>query len=275
MKKRLIISALILLLLTIWLWYGNGAVELNRYEIVSDVPEVFDNFTIAQVSDLHNAELGENNKKVIDTLKRAEADIIVMTGDMIDSRNTKIDITIAFAKEAVKIAPCYYVTGNHEARVSYSGDEYEKFKSAIKDIGVTVLENEYCEVTRGEEKIIIAGLDDMGFDYSTGLDVLLDGALPDGDEYKILLAHRPEYFDIYEGVDLIFSGHAHGGQIRLPFIGGLFAPGQGVLPEYDGGIFEKDGRVMVLSRGLGNSLFPIRVNNKPEVVAVKLIKEDK
>ncbi len=275
MKKRLIISALVLLLLTIWLWYGNGAVELNTYELVSDVPEVFDNFTIAQVSDLHNAELGENNKKVIDALKRAEADIIVMTGDMIDSRNTKIDIAIAFVKEAVKIAPCYYVTGNHEARVSYSGDKYEKFKSAIKDIGVTVLENEYCEVTRDEEKIIIAGLDDMGFDYSTGLDVLLDRALPDGDEYKILLAHRPEYFDIYEGVNLIFSGHAHGGQIRLPFIGGLFAPGQGALPEYDGGIFEKDGRVMVLSRGLGNSLFPVRINNKPEVVAVKLIKEDK
>lgn len=273
MKKRFAaVFCIALLLLCGWLWYGNIHVEVSEYEIVADIPAFFDNFTIVQLSDLHNAQLGEDNKNVFDRLKTIDADIIVMTGDMIDSRNTKVDVALEFAKEAIKIAPCYYVTGNHEARVSYQGGEYESFKSALIDLGVRVLENESCTIEKGEDKISLVGINDTGFDLNTRIDYLLKEAMSEGDNYKILLAHRPEYFDLYEGAQLIFAGHAHGGQIRLPFIGGLFAPGQGILPKYDGGVYEKDGKSMVVSRGLGNSLFPVRVNNMPEIVVVKLKK---
>ncbi len=277
MKKRFIvpIAAVVLILLCVWIWYGNSAVEVSEYEIIADIPEGFDDFTIVQLSDLHNAQLGENNKNVLDKLKDINADIIVMTGDMIDSRHTKVDIALSFAKEAMKIAPCYYVTGNHEARIYYAGDEYEKFKTGLIALGVRVLENEAADINLNGETINIIGIQDTGFDFATGVDYLVSASLPDSDSFKILLAHRPEYFDLYEGADLIFSGHAHGGQVRLPFIGGLFAPGQGLLPKYDGGVYEKDGRKMVVSRGMGNSLFPIRVNNKPEIVVVKLKKGDK
>lgn len=272
LKKKIIITALIaviVFLLLVWIWWGNTALEVNNFKIEGNIPQSFDGFRIAQVSDLHNAEFGKNNKKLIDKLKATNADIIVMTGDMIDSRNTKTDVAINFAKEAVKIAPCYYVTGNHEARIR---KDYEVFKKGLIEAGVNVMENKACEIVAGNDKITLIGLNDTGFDFSTRIDYLLSDAMPDDDNYKILLAHRPEYFEMYEGVDLVFSGHAHGGQIRLPFIGGLFAPGQGFLPEYDSGVYTDGGTTMVVSRGVGNSLFPVRVNNKPEIVVVELQK---
>ncbi|MBQ8540402.1 MAG: metallophosphoesterase [Clostridia bacterium] len=252
------------------LWWGNSTVELKTYEIEGSLPESFQGFTIVQISDLHNCSLGKNNKRILDKIKEAKPHIIVMTGDMIDSRRTNIDISIAFVKEALKIAPCYYVTGNHEARVNYAGDDFVLFKSAVKEAGVVVLENESCEIVKGNEKITLIGLEDTGFDFSKTATELLCEAMPEDENYKILLAHRPEFFDEYTNVDLIFSGHAHGGQIRLPFIGGLFAPGQGILPKYDNGLYNEGGRTMVVSRGLGASLFPIRINNRPQVVSVKL-----
>lgn len=255
-----------------WLWAGNNIVEVSHYEIKGDFPDSFNDFKIVQLSDMHNCSLGENNERVLGKLKKAKADIIVMTGDIIDARDTKIDIAIDFIKEAVKIAPCYFVTGNHEARVKYFTDEFEKFEAEILDLGVTVLRNESCEIKRGNDVITLVGLDDTGFGFLQSVTPLMEKAMPNGEGYKILLAHRPEFFDEYKGVDLIFSGHAHGGQIRLPYLGGLFAPGQGVLPKYDNGVYEEDGRIMVVSRGLGNSLFPLRINNRPEIVVVELKK---
>ena len=162
-------------------------------------------------------------------------------------------MTLSFVKEAVKKAPCYYVTGNHEARINIFGDEYSLFKAGLVNLGVRVLENESVDITLDKDAISLTGIHDTGFDFTTAAGSLVKESLPEGEGYKILLAHRPEYFEQYEGADLIFSGHAHGGQIRVPFIGGLFAPGQGVLPRYDCGVYEEDGRTMVVSRGLGNS----------------------
>lgn len=269
MKKRFV-TAIGIALLCVWLWYGNTNVKLTEYEIVADIPKEFENFTIVQLSDLHNAQLGADNKNIFDTIEDIDADIIVMTGDMIDSRNTKVDVALDFAKEAMAIAPCYYVTGNHEARVNYAGDEYKRFKEELVRLGITVLENESLSIEKGKGKISLAGINDTGFDLTRRVDYLVKEALDEAEGYKILLAHRPEYFDMYEGADLILSGHAHGGQIRLPFAGGLFAPGQGILPKYDSGIYNEENRVMVVSRGLGNSLFPVRVNNMPEAVVVRL-----
>ena len=265
-----------LVLLIVWVAWGNNALELNSYSIASNsLPKEFDGFRIAHVSDLHNAEMGKDNEKLISMLADAEPDIIVITGDMIDSRNTKVDVALNFAEQAVKIAPCYYVTGNHEARV----DEYRGLKVGLIELGVTVLEDAKTQIVLSGESITLVGVDDPSFqtDYLFGDDETvmnseLNELINEEDGYVILLSHRPELFDTYveNKVNLIFSGHAHGGQFRIPFIGGVVAPNQGVFPKYDAGIFTEGNTNMVVSKGVGNSIIPFRVCNRPEVILIEL-----
>ena len=279
-KKFIVLAAIvaILILLIIWIAYGNTDLEIYKYNVKSeDIPSEFDNFRIVQISDLHNAEFGENNEKLLLMLKQADADIIAITGDMIDSRNTDIDVAISFAQKAVNIAPVYYVNGNHESRVP---EEYEKLKQGLIDAGVTILENSSVDITVGDETITLVGINDPTFCMEFVDDTMeqnvahqLVNVIPDNDNYKVLLAHRPEYFDVYAGkVDLVLSGHAHGGQFRIPFIGGLVAPGQGFFPEYYEGSHIKENTEMIVSRGIGNSIIPFRINNKPEIIVAELTK---
>ena len=279
-KKFIVLAAIvaILILLIIWIAYGNTDLEIYKYNVKSeDIPSEFDNFRIVQISDLHNTEFGENNEKLLLMLKQADADIIAITGDMIDSRNTDIDVAISFAQKAVNIAPVYYVNGNHESRVL---GEYEKLKQGLTDAGVTILENSSADITIGDEAITLIGINDPTFCMEFVDDTMeqniahqLVNVIPDNDNYKVLLAHRPEYFDVYAGnVDLVLSGHAHGGQFRIPFIGGLVAPGQGFFPEYYEGSHIKENTEMIVSRGIGNSIIPFRINNKPEIIVAELTK---
>lgn len=280
-KKRIIILAVvsaILVALIIWIIWGNTALELNRYTISSDrLPEAFDGYRIAHISDLHNAEMGKDNEMLLDMLREAEPDIIAITGDMIDSRNTDIEIAVQFVEQAVKIAPCYYVTGNHEARVS----EYDTLKEALVEIGVFVLEDEQIEIERSGENITLLGVDDPSFrtdylfgDSATVMKSKLQELKNDESTYTILLSHRPELFDVYaeSDIDVILSGHAHGGQFRLPFVGGLVAPNQGLFPKYDAGLYTEENTNMIVSRGIGNSILPFRFNNRPEVILTELQK---
>ena len=280
-KKKFIIHATIvsiLILLIIWIAYGNTDLEIYKYNVKSeDIPSEFDNFRIVQISDLHNAEFGENNEKLLSILKQADADIITITGDMIDSRNTNVDTALSFAKEAVKIAPTYYVNGNHESRVP---EEYEKLKQGLIDSGVTILENKSVDITLGDETITLIGINDPTFRMELVDDTMeqniahqLVNVIPDNDNYKVLLAHRPEYFDVYAGqIDLVLSGHAHGGQFIIPFVGGFVAPGQGFFPEYYEGSHIKGNTELIVSRGIGNSIIPFRINNKPEIIVAELTK---
>ena len=133
----------LLILLIIIIAWGNKAIEINTYQISSKkISDNFDSFRIAQISDLHNAEIGEDNKKLVSKLKSTNPDIIVITGDLIDSRIPDVDTAIGFVEEAVKIAPCYYVNGNHEARVM---TEYEDLKTKLSELGVYILENKKME----------------------------------------------------------------------------------------------------------------------------------
>lgn len=276
-KKRIqVILSLILVVLIGWTLWGNTALEVNEYEIVSDrIPQGFDGFRIAQVSDLHNAEFGEGNGKLIEQLSQTDPDIIVITGDLIDSRHTDLNIALEFCREIISIAPVYYVSGNHEARVA----EYPELKIGLAEAGVIILENEKLELTREGESITLIGLKDPTFrtDYLFGdaasvTQYALGELQNASDGFTISLSHRPELFDTYveAGVDLVFSGHAHGGQFRLPLIGGLVAPNQGFFPKYDAGRFDEENTTMIVSRGVGNSIIPFRINNPPEIVAVEL-----
>ena len=277
-KKRLILCllTLILIVLAIWTLWGNSALEVNEYEIVSDkIPQSFSGFRIAQVSDLHNAEFGAGNEKLIDMLSQTDPDMIVITGDLIDSRHTDIEIAIEFARQAIKLVPVYYVSGNHEARVH----DYEDLKMGLADAGVIVLEDQKVQITREGESISILGIDDPSFqenylfgDAASVTSSALSELQNEYDSYTVLLAHRPELFETYvdAGVDLVFSGHAHGGQFRLPFIGGLVAPNQGFFPKHDAGLFSEGSTKMIVSRGVGNSIIPLRFNNRPEIVLGEL-----
>ena len=281
MKKKSILIASILILtgLIIWTLWGNTALEVNEYQITSDkIPEAFSGFRIAQVSDLHNAEFGEGNCKLIGLLSQTDPDMIVLTGDLIDSRQTDIEIALEFAEQAMQISPVYFISGNHEARVR----EYDDLKMGLVDAGVVVLENQQVQITKEGEHITLIGVDDPSFrtDYLFGdAESVIKQATADlqneTDSFTILLSHRPELFDTYvdSGVDLVFSGHAHGGQFRIPLVGGLVAPNQGFFPKYDAGQFNRENTTMIVSRGVGNSIIPVRFNNRPEIIVVSLIAE--
>lgn len=275
-KTVLIVSVLIILAIGIWILWSNTTLKVNEYEIVSDrIPQGFDGFRIAQVSDLHNKDFGEGYGQLLTLLSQINPDIIVVTGDLIDSRQTDLDIALEFAWQAGKIARVYYVSGNHEARVP----EYEDLKIGLVKAGIVILENQKVEITREGESITLMGIDDPSFqeDYLFGdSESVARQAIEDlkneADGYTVLLSHRPELFDLYAdtGMDLVFSGHAHGGQFRLPFVGGLVAPNQGFFPKYDAGQFNEENTTMIVSRGVGNSIIPIRFNNRPEIVLVTL-----
>lgn len=279
-KVWLLAGALsVALLLIIWTIWGNSALMVSQVSIASDrLPAAFSGYRIAHISDLHNAEFGDGNGKLLRMLADLDPDMIAITGDLIDSRHTDINIAIQFAEGASQIAPTYYVTGNHEARIS----EYKTLKGGLEAAGVTVLSDEKVLLERGGDTVALLGLNDPSFHAAGGwggddaatVSGKLDNLHGQDDSYTILLSHRPELFQTYAdgGIDLILSGHAHGGQFRLPLIGGLVAPNQGFFPKYDAGCYSENSTNMVVSRGLGNSIIPIRFNNRPEIVLVELTK---
>ncbi len=261
-KKKWILpaTALIVLLFVGWVLWANTAVEVTHYTVAEEnLPYGFYGYRIAHVSDLHSADFYGD---VIEKLRQEEPDIICITGDLMDSRDTSGENALAFARDAAKIAPCYYIAGNHEARLEESLSN--KLMMGLAEAGVTVLKDEEILLTRGGDTVSLTG-------YFGRQSVDID-SLSEFGGYRILLSHIPERFLEYcdAGYDLVLSGHAHGGQFRLPFIGGLFAPGQGVFPQYDAGVFSAGRTDMVVSRGIGNSSFPLRFYNRPELIIIEL-----
>lgn len=275
MKKKIwMLLLLVVIVLTAWILWANTALEITEITLVSDsLPDAFAGMRIAHVSDLHNAEFGENNEKLLEMLRFADPDIIAITGDLIDSRHTDIDVALAFAREAVKIAPCYYATGNHEAMSS----DFAQLEQGLIEAGVTVLRGAAVKLEQDGQQLQIIGADDYSFYPGNSGTERVENMVANiqtvrSDGFNILLFHRPELAQQLEGMDieLILSGHAHGGQVRIPFIGGLVAPDQGFFPVYTEGVHNFGQTQMVISRGLGNSIIPIRVNNRPEVVLITL-----
>lgn len=259
-KRSQILLALVLLVCLVWLLWGNLTVGLTRVTITEkNLPVCFQGYRIAHVSDLHNSHLW---KQTLEHLQKEKPDIICITGDIVDGSRTDIDTALRFVAEAMKLAPCYYITGNHELALKTA--DYEKLISGLKSLGVTVLDNEAVLLERGDEQIRLVGV-------SWGSSAYM-GELSEHDGYQILLAHAPEHFESYAqaGFDLVLSGHAHGGQFRLAILGGMYAPGQGLWPKYDSGVHRAGNADMVISRGIGNSVIPVRVNNRPEVIIITL-----
>lgn len=274
--KKLRICFIFLILLFIMIILENNSPMITEITVENtNLPRSFDGFRIAHVSDFHNDEIGIDNSRLIELIEESEPDIIAITGDLIDSRRTDVNVSIDFISRLIKIAPCYYVPGNHESRIP---EDYELLLTALHDLGVNLLIDESIIIERNEEFIDIVGIEDPMFDFDDGRELediienKLNSTVPDDNNFQILLSHRPEYFDKYVeyDIDLVLAGHAHGGQIRIPFLGGIIAPGQGFFPNYDSGIFTIENTAMIVSRGIGNSIFPVRINNRPEVVLIEL-----
>lgn len=284
-KRRRIAAAVLLALCALLLFFAvleNGAPMVTELSVpCAGLPEGFEGFRIAQVSDLHNAVPGGGNDALLALLAQSAPDLIAITGDLIDSRRPDVAAALAFVQEAARIAPVYYVTGNHEARAP---DAFAALERGLAALSVRTLRDEAVALCRGGGTITLVGLDDPAF-HTDGRDAQAQerarlertlARLHDGEGFALLLTHRPEYFEAYAaaGVSLTLAGHAHGGQIRLPFLGGLYAPGQGFFPAYDAGLYRRGGSAMAVSRGLGNSILPLRINNRPELVVVTLLPSD-
>ncbi len=258
------------LLAAFFVWQTKG-LTVTRLTCQSEkVPPAFHGYTLVQISDLHAKTFGRNQSALHQAIEAAQPDCIVMTGDLIDSRTRKMKPALRLAERAVSIAPVYYVPGNHESRHGL----YGKLRDPLKACGVTILDNQAAVLTRGEAKITLLGIQDPTFfdtkaDYVHMLHFLRQSSVTD---FNILLAHRPEKVALYQeaGMDLVFSGHAHGGQIRLPWIGALLAPHQKLFPPYTQGMYTRGVTRMVVSRGLGTTIIPLRLCNRPELVVVTL-----
>jgi predicted MPP superfamily phosphohydrolase len=263
--------------LTCFFYFQNNSIVTTEYNFSSDkVPQNFKGYKIVQLSDLHSKSFGNNQSDLVKKVKKVNPDLIVFTGDLIDSDRYDEKISLTLMERLVQIAPVYFVTGNHEW---WSG-KFNSLEDKLKDTGVQVMRNTVEEIIIGNDKIQIIGIDDpakVNESYAERAIAEEDitnsiKGLEEGVNFKILLSHRPELFSLYTQYefDVVFSGHAHGGQVRIPFIGGLVAPNQGLFPEYSSGMHDADNATMIVNRGLGNSIIPLRVFNRPEIVVVTL-----
>lgn len=239
----------------------------TSHELISEeIPASFDGFKIVQVSDLHDAMFGDRNERLIAKVEKQQPDVIFITGDIIDSRRYKLEQSIETAEQLVAIAPTYFVTGNHEVATN----DLTTIYGELERVGVITLKNEALQLRKGDDSIAIVGLEDPLMNYNVEQQLQ---QLVSNEQYTILLSHRPELFEAYveAGVDSVFAGHAHGGQIRIPWLlNGMFSPGQGWFPNYTAGMYVEQQTAMVVSRGLGNSAFQQRIFNLPELIAVTL-----
>lgn len=264
---KLAITLSIVIVIILFCNFQNKHLETTHYTYAAEQLGVdLDGYRIVQISDLHNAKFGKNNQKLVDRIRECEPDMIVLTGDLVDSNHTNVDRAVQFVDEIVKICPVYYVTGNHEYWLEKS--EYDELMDGLIGAGVVILDDQVVEISRGDAKFRLVGLDDKSLADGT-----LEALLSDEKELTVVLAHEPKYLVRYAsiGVDLVLSGHAHGGQFRLPFVGGIVAPDQGFLPKYTAGEYYMNGTEMIVSRGLGNSVIPVRLFNFPEIVCVELV----
>lgn len=275
--REIYISIVIIFIISaiIYLYYEDNVLQISHYKIVnSKIPDEFKNYKIIQISDFHNVKSKKLNKDLVENISKEKPDIIVITGDFVDANRTNIDVAINFINNIKDIAKVYYVTGNHE----WAAKEYNQLKKELIKLGVKILDNKLEKITINDSSINLIGINDPSFANEPTVEdkEIVNKEINDIDyddeNFTILLSHRPELYDVYvnNSIDLALTGHAHGGQIRLPIIKGILAPNQGLFPKYSEGIFTKENTTMVVSRGIGNSVFPFRINNRPELVVIEL-----
>ena len=256
---------LIFILIAIFLYLENNTLTITKLKLTSE--KIKEKINIVHISDLHGKSFGKNNEKLIEKINNENPNFIIYTGDLTNGRaKGKTDhVGINFLSSLNKIAPVFYINGNHEFD---GGERVENLLTELSKNGVNVLQNRITQIAVNNSKVFILGIEE-GLKQNT-LNILKN--FEKEDDLKILLCHYPEFFEYYckFDIDLMFSGHAHGGQFIFPFIGGLYAPGQGIFPKYYKGIHEKNNSTLIVSRGLGPSRFPPRLFNRPEIISLEI-----
>ena len=276
----------LILLLILFVYTQSRGFKVVRYRFINKKLRV-DHFRFALISDLHDQDHGNYNEDVLKALHDEDPDAVFFAGDMVTTSmelEYHSDAALRFIRDVSARYPIYYGIGNHEEKLRRCPEkfpgEYDKYVSALKDMGVSMLIDE--KVSIGETGIDVYGLD-LEHDYFRKViinpipkDYLEKkfGA-PDPDRISILIAHDPEHFDNYAlwHPDYVLSGHVHGGIINIPPFGGLVSPQLKLFPKYDAGLFTKESSTMILSRGLGSHTIPVRINNKAEIVIVDIYRE--
>lgn len=266
-KHRFIkVFLLFLLVFTVLIIDSNFRIMVTEYELTyQNLPKEFNDFRIVSLSDIHESTFGKNNKQLLDDVKAAEPDIIAVTGDLIDEPGHE-DYVRELMGKLLEIAPVYYVTGNHEWA---SGGIKELF-AVLDETGVTVLRNDYVELERGGETIVLAGVDDPNgpYDMKTPAELLEEIRSDKGeDAFVVLLAHRNDEIELYSQlkIPLVLCGHGHGGIVRLPFTDGLINTNREWFPTYTSGVYTEDETNMLVSRGIGNNTGMFRFLNNPHI----------
>lgn len=266
----LIILALIAAAAAFLIKDSRDDLEISRYEVKSQkLPESFDGFKIVQLSDLHGAEFGEDGMELVEKVKELEPDMIALTGDFVTDEGDLAAVE-KLAARLTELCPVYFISGNHE----FGSGLAVKVRNILERAGVKYLSNEYLTISRGEDGILLGGVEDpLAYADMLSPDELaqkMNDAAPDA--FKILLGHRNYWMTEYPElpVDLIFCGHAHGGLIRIPGVGGLIGTDRRLFPDFDAGEYNNGRYTLIVSRGLGNSVSIPRVFNRPEIVCVEL-----
>jgi predicted MPP superfamily phosphohydrolase len=265
-KNMYVIILIVIAIIATYFYFENNILQVTNIEITSS--KISSKIKIVQLSDLHGKQFGENNSELIKTVNKQKPDIIVFTGDLIDVTTSDITPSINTLIELNKTTPVYYIVGNHEHGAYNNVEIITRLKAA----SVHALSNETASINIKNNIISIIGLDEISYSKQK-IDRMLS-SFEKRNDFKIVLSHFPENFQSdYKNhlVDLVVSGHAHGGQVIIPFVGAIYAPGQGFFPKYYMGKYTENNVSLIVSRGLGNSRFPIRINNRPEIVVVNLI----
>jgi len=275
LKEKTVLKKMTILLLVLTLCiaaFYNG-LTTRKFTINTDKFDPEKSIRAVLISDLHSHIYGENQNKLISKIKKQNPDIILLAGDIADDE-VPIDGTKLLLDGIKNIAPIFYVSGNHE----YWSYNIKNIKQLIRSYGVTVLEYEYKEITINGIPVVIAGIDDP--DWIVYEDDRPGKSMDESfrelafkNQFKILVAHRPEQIELYKKFpfDLVVSGHTHGGQIRIPFLlNGLFSPNQGLFPKYAGGMYKHDGLTHIVSRGVSFDPLLPRVFNPPEIVVIDI-----
>lgn len=274
------VAALLILLAVGWcfLQWQLWGIQVTVTRVgVHGLPDGFEGLRIVQISDLHGHEYGQDSEALLALVAQQAPEFIVVTGDLID-QESHLAMVPALARGLAAIAPTYYVTGNHEWAVG----GVPRLKGILTECGVTVLSNQYVTLERNGDSLVLAGVDDPnGYaDQKTPEELYGEIQREAGDLCTILLAHRNDRFDQYAaaGYDLVISGHAHGGIVRLPFTDGLLGTDRKLFPTWTAGVYTLGDSTLFVSRGLGNNTVPIhgfRLFNRPDLAVLELTGEER
>lgn len=270
-RKTAVLLVLTALLAAGFLLWGNCSLQTTETALVSPaLPPAFDGLRIVELADLHGRVFGRGSRRLLAAVRRAEPDLICIDGDLFDER-TDLAMLPPLLRGLCAIAPVYYVTGNHEWRVP----GLRGILAQMRTCGVTVLQDDWRVLRRGEDALVLAGTDDPcgPAERKTPAELIADIRAEAGEAaFLLLLTHRNDQLPQWSalGVQAVLAGHCHGGVVRLPFVGGLFGTDRRLFPAWDAGLYRQGETALYVSRGLGYTNVHFRLFNRPEVAVIVL-----